>query len=340
MAPGIKKLQRIQLGKETTAGTAVAATTRWRGAGAMLDDQRKIEEIEELVGIIDGADRTVVVQLLSMIELAPIALTFEQLQYLLVMGFGGPTTGTADGAGSGKIYQTTIPTTAVPTAVPYTIESGDNVEQEVAEYNVLTKLTLTGELGGTVKMSGTVMGRQVQRLGGGFTAVSIPALSTESVTSQGKIYLDAIGGTYGTTQVSGSIIGFKITITIGWIPQFTIDGQLYFTRADYTSQKVEGEISFLHDANASGSGGAKADFRAQTAKLLRIDLIGSALASAGTTYSTRHAIIDLPIKYLNPGPLDEKSGNNVVKLKFRSRYNLTAGNAGKFLVVNELASLP
>ena len=92
MAVGIKRLQRIQWVKEVTPGTPVAtATTRWRGAGAMLDDQRKIEEIEEWMGIIDGADRTAVVQLLGMLELAETPLTADQLQYLMVMGMGGPT---------------------------------------------------------------------------------------------------------------------------------------------------------------------------------------------------------------------------------------------------------
>src|SRR3982751_3645505 len=106
MAVGIQRLQRIQFGKETVAGTAVAATTRWRGAGAMLDDQRKVEEIEEMMGIIDGADRTAVVQLLGMLALSDTPLTSDQLQYLMVMGMGGPTTGSADGAGSDKIYVT------------------------------------------------------------------------------------------------------------------------------------------------------------------------------------------------------------------------------------------
>lgn len=340
MATGIKRLQRIQLGKESVAGTAVAATTRWRGMGNMLDDQRKIEEIEEMIGIIDGADRDAVVQLLGMIQLAEIAMTPEQFQYLLVMGIGGSTTGSADGGGTDKVYTTNLPTTAVPTAVPYSIEAGDNFEVEGLEYCVCTKVGISFAMGQTARMSGTLMGRQVQRLSGGFAGgATIPAVS-ELVTQKGKVYLDAIGGSYGATQVSSVIIGGKIDYEFMWQPTFTMDGNLYYAYPSYVGHKVTGELTFLHDTAGAGNTGAKADFRARTPKLLRVDLIGDAAQTPGTTYSTKKVIIDLPIKYLNPGPLADNNGNDIVVMKFHSRYNTTAGNQGKFIVVNELSSLP
>jgi hypothetical protein len=339
MAAGIKRLQRIQFGKESVAGTAVVATTRWRGAGNMLDDQRKVEEIEEMIGIIDGADRDAVVQLLGMIQLNEVPMTPEQFQYLLVMGIGGSTTGSADGGGSGKVYTTNLPTTAVPTAVPYSIEGGDNFEVEGLEYCVCTKVGISFAMGQTARMSGTLMGRQVQRLSGGFAAgATIPAVS-ELPAQQGKVYLDAIGGSYGGTQVSNTIIGGKIDYEFMWQPVFTMDGNLYYSYPSYVGHKVSGELTFLHDTAGAGNTGAKADFRARTPKLLRIDLIGDALTT-GATYTTKKVIIDLPIKYLNPGPLADNNGNDIVVMKFHSRYNTTAGNQGKFIVVNQITPLP
>lgn len=339
MATGIKKLQRLQFGKESVAGTAVAATMRWRGQGNMLDDQRKVEEIEELMGIIDGADRTSIVQLLGMVELAETPLTPEQAQYLLVMAFGGPTTGSADGAGTDKIYTTNVPTTAVPTTTPYTVEGGDNFEVEQMEYCVCTKFSISGAMGQTARVKGTLMGRQVVRLGGGFAGAAIPAVS-ELPVQKGKLYIDAIGGAYGGTQISNTIIGFKVDVEAKWVPTFTMDGNLYYAYPSFTDKKISGEITFLHDTAGAGNTGAKADFRAQTPKLLRIDLIGDAPTSGGTTYQNKRVIIDLPIKYLNPGPMGESEGNDSITMKFRSRYNTTAGNAGKFIVVNELTTLP
>lgn len=337
---GVKRLQRIQWGKETVSGTPVAETTRWRGTGAMLDDQRKVEEIEEMMGIIEGADRTAVVQYLGMLTLADTPATAEQFQYLLAMAFGGPVAGSADGAGSDKIYTTNIPTTALPTGVNYTVVGGDNFETERMEYACCTKISLKGAMGQTAKMGATLMGRQVQYYSTGFAAgATIPSVS-ELPVQQGKIFLDAIGGAYGTTQISDVLIGFQIDCEIKWVPVFTMTGNLYASYPSYTGHKITGTVSFLHNTGMGGAASAqKALFRSQTPQLLRLDLIGQAVTSGGTTYQNNHIIVDLPIKYLNPGPLADDNGNDKIDLKFRSRYNSTAGNAGKFIVVNEIATL-
>jgi len=341
MAIGVKRLQRIQWGKEVTPGTAVAETTRWRGMGAMLDDQRKIEEIEELMGIIEGADRTAVTQLLAAIALADTPATPEQFQFLAAMGFGGPVTGAADGVGTDFIYTTNIPTTAQPTGVNYTVVGGDNFETERMEYSACTKISLKGAMGQTAKMSGTLLGRQDSYYVTGFAAgATIPAVS-ELPVQQGKLYLDAIGGAYGTTQISNSILGFQIDIEIKWVPTFTMTGNLYFSSFSYAGHKITGTLSFLHNTGAGGAASAqKALWRAQTPQLLRIDLIGDAVGTGGTTYSNKRIIVDLPIKYTAVGALGDQDGNDKYDFKFRSRYNTTAGNAGKFVIVNELATLP
>src|SRR4051794_32121280 len=129
--PGIKKLQRIQAGFEATPGTAVVATSRWRGMGTTLEDKRKLEIIDELIGIMGGADRTIITQNLGGLALSATPATPEQCQYLFVWGMAGPKTGVADGVGTGKVYTNTIPTTATPTPTPGTFETGDNREQEV-----------------------------------------------------------------------------------------------------------------------------------------------------------------------------------------------------------------
>ena len=340
MPAGIKKLSKIQIGKESVSGTALAATTVLRGVGAMLGDQRKVEEVEEVIGIIGGADRDAIVQLLTMIDVPAKPITPEQFQYVLAMALGGPTTGAADGVGTDKIFITNIPTTAQPTAVTYTVEGGDSFEVERSEYCVVTKFTITMAANALAKLQFSIMGRQSTRMSGGFTAaLALPALS-ELPVNKAKVYLDAIGGAYGTTQVANTIIGAQINVTTQWVPQFTMDGNLYYSYPSYADTKVEGAITFLHDTAAGGATGAKADFRARTPRLLRIDLIGDAVTTPGTLYSTKKVIIDLPIKYLSAPAISDQNGVDQIVFSFRSRYNATAGNAGKFTVVNELTTLP
>lgn len=337
MAPGRKALRKIQLGKETTAGTAVAATTIWRGAGNMLEDQRVVEEIEEMVGVFDGYDRTAITQLMAGLELAETPLTYEQFPYLMALAFGGPVTGTADGAGTGKIYATTIPTSSGVTAVPYTIQGGDDAEAERMEYSLATKVTVKGAGGETVKMSATLLGRQVAQ--NAFTgSLSVPAIE-DALTSKGKVYIDAIGGSFGGTQVANQILAFELNFEAMWVPKFTMDGNLYFSLVVFANKKVTGKLTFEHDTAVLGAAGAKLDFRNQTAKKLRIDLIGATLGTPGT-YSTKKVLFDLPIKYTKAGVIDDKDGNDIVDMEFRSRYNSTAGMAGSVTVVNETSPLP
>lgn len=338
MAQGRKRLQKIQLGKETSAGTAVAATTVWRGQGAMLDDQRVVEEVEEMIGIIEGADRTNVTKLLGGLEFSQTPLCFEQFPYMLTMSMGGPVAGSADGVGTDKIYTTNVPTTAAPTLVPYTIRAGDDFEVEIMEYALLSKFEVAFKAGETVKMSGTALGRQVQA--STFTgSLAIPSIE-DVLSSKGKVYLDDVSGTYGTTQVANAIIAGKVTVEIKYAINFTLDGNLYYSYLTYAGHRITGELTYVHDSAVSGSGGAKQFFRNQTAKLLELKFEGNTVATPGTTYSKKTVIIDLPIKFGKAGVLADQDGGDIVTMSFRSRYNTTKGDAGKFIVVNELANLP
>lgn len=338
MAPGIKKLQRIQFGKEVTPGTKVLATARWRGMGSTLTDDRKVEIVDELVGYMGGVDRTIITLNTSGLALAATPITPEQLQYLFAMAMGGPTTGASDGVGSDKIYTNTLPTTANVTLQSYTLETGDNKEADYATYGVCKQIVLEGKAGEKCTMAATLLARGATYLSAGFSAAALPAVS-EIPTSQGTLYLDAIGGTAGTTQITNQILGFKITYDFTVVPKPTMDGALDWSFAVLTDYKVTGEITFEQDTAVLRNGGAKADFVSQTAKILQLKLLGQAVTTPGTTYSNRQVVITHPIKWLNPPALSDMNGNDTVVMKFQSRYNSTFGSAGSVVVVNELASL-
>ena len=78
-------------------------------------------------------------------------------------------------------------------------------------------------------------------------------------------------------------------------------------------------------------------FLVETARLLRIDLIGSALTTSDT-YSTKKAIFDLPIKYTKVGVIGDKDGNDIVDMEFTSRFNITTSSSGKIITVNQLTT--
>jgi hypothetical protein len=342
VAPGSKELRKIQWGLEGTAGTATAATAIWRGPATSMVDALEVVESEEQIGIIGGADRTHIPKVGATLTVPETEATFEQLPYPFAMLYGGATTGVADGSGSsGYKYLTTIPTTAKPTAKTYTVETGDDFEAEEMEHAVAVSVTVSGVAGEAVKVTFDLIGRRATRVS--FTgAISLPTVE-DILASSGALYLDAIGGTIGTTAVSNQLLSFSITFEAMWVPKHTVDGQLYFTFLSFANKRITGELTFEHDTITSGSGGGKADWRAQTAKLMRLQFTGSSYATAGsgTTFTAKKGLrIDLPIKWLTWSEIGDQDGNDTITATFVSKYNATAGNAGSVLITNELAALP
>lgn len=339
MAIGVKQLIKLQMGRQASlAGGAVAATSIWRGMGSTLDDSRKIEIIDELIGIFNAADRTQVVDLTAGLNLEETPLTFEQLPYLFAMGMGLSATGVQDGSGTDYIYTATMPTTAVPTANLWTWQTGDNNEAERMPGCFVKTLNISGKMGQTARMKGEVVGQFVEQ--NAFTgSLSVPTVE-EAITSKGKLYIDAIGGTYGTTQVSSQLIAFELAYNFLWTAQLTMTGLVYFDTLQYGGHEVTGSLTFLHDTGVNRASGQKLKFANQTAQKVRLDLIGGAVGTPGTTYSTKHAIFDLPMKYTKVSALESEENNNIVTLDFQSRYNLTSAEGGKAIIVNEISALP
>ena len=144
---GQKWAQKIQLGKETTPGTAVAATTVWRGVGGMLTDDREVVMVDEQIGIALPTTRNYIPMLSGSLSMAETPATFEQLPHILEAGVKAIGTGAADGVGTGKVYNYTMGTTAVNTIKTYTLETGDNQQAEEMEYAFVESFTLSAERG-------------------------------------------------------------------------------------------------------------------------------------------------------------------------------------------------
>ncbi len=343
--PGRKLLRRIQLGKEATNGTAVVATARMRWNGGMLDDQREIVFPDELVGLLSGTDRAFIQSINAGLDVAETPLNPEQLPYLLAMGLGGPVTGAGDGTGSsGFRYVTTIPTTAAPTNTSYTVEGGDDYEVERMPYAKCVKLTLKGTQKGVCQMSATLIGQQVSRFGTSFTNVSLVDVN-DLVFGGARLYLDAVGGTIGTTLVTNQFLGFEVTYETMWIPKFTGEGGTspIWSFAVYVGHKITGKLTLEHDAAVDGNTGLKSLFRSNTPRLMRIDVLGKAYTTPGTgTLFTGRAGVrqDLPIRITKIPPLDDLEGNDIVTVEFDSNYNATFGSAGSVTVCNEVSALP
>ena len=333
--PGIKALRKIQLGVETTPGTAVAATTIWRGPASGIEDLRETVFAQEDVGVIGGVDRTYVPKLGAQLSFGDTEATFEQLPYILLAGVDGSVSGVQDGAGSDYVWTFNFGTTSQKTPKTYTIEAGDDQAVEEMEYSFVTEFSLSGAADEALKVGATWLGRQVST--STFTgSLSVPSVE-EILFNKGKLYIDDSGGTIGSTQKSNTLISASLSITTGFQPVVAADGELYFSTVKQIAPEATLELTFEHDGTATAE---KSAWRSQTTRLVRLIFEGSAVGTPGTTYSNLTLIVDLAGRWEKFAALADSDGNDVVTGTLRARYSSTDSLFGQVVVVNELSSLP
>jgi len=335
--PGVRALSRTQLGLETVKGTPVAATGIWRGPVAFLEDATEVVLSKEDVAIIGGTDRSHIPKYAGKCKFPETEATFEQLPYILSAGVKDVVSGSADGVGSGKIYDYPFGLTAVNSVKAYTIEGYDDQQEEEAAFGTVEAFELKLEAGKAWMVSADWFCYRP----GPSTKTTLASLPTveEILTQKTKIYIDAVGGTIGTTQKTKTLLAANIKVKTGFVAYWTADGSLEFSDVKMGNEigwEIEATVTFEHDGTAVAE---KAAFQAQTARLMRLQAQGAALGTPGT-YTYKTARLDLPGKWTKFSIIESKDGNDTVTGTFVSRYNVTAALGPSILLVNELASLP
>ncbi len=332
---GIKTLRKLQMGRETDAGTAVAATTHWRGTGVLTDD-RKIVKPDEDTGIAGGKNRSYIPYALSGIKLDETPVTFEQLPHILEMAIltATPTRDGVDGSGYSYVY--TAPTTAANTIKTYTWEAGDDQQAEEVEYCYVEEFTISGAPQEALMVEATIRGRQTTKCV--FTSpLAAPTVET-ALFGKTSLYIDAIdAAAIGTTAKAATLLGFKYTYKTGFVPLWG-DGQVYFSAPIYKGHEATLELTLLYNSIAEAQVDAMI---AQTPQLFRIRVVGSALT--GGTLGYKAINIDCAGKYEAKPSLEDEDGLNTVNLKVLCSYDPAATNflkSAEITVVNELSALP
>jgi len=333
---GIKRLRKLQLGKESTAGTAVSATTIWRGTGT-LEDQRGMYFPDEDIGYIAPVNRAVTPYTLGSLDLDEVPATFEQLPYILAMGVDGVVTGTKDGSGTDYIYTYNFPTTALKTPKTFTIEGGDNEQVERMAYTFCESFKISGKSKEPWMVSGKLIGNSVDVLAAGFTSgVSLPSVE-EILFQKTKLYIDAVNGTIGTTQVVCTLYEFSLDVTTGFTATFAANGALGFCKINAGVPDIKLHLVFEHNSSSTSE---KAKWRNITPRLIRIKGEGSSFTTGGTKYKNKTCNLDMAGLWEKIDKLGENNGNDILEGDFRVAYDPTAAKFAVIEVANQLTSLP
>lgn len=332
---GIKSLRRIQLGREGTPGTAVAATTKWRGMAIMPSDDQVKQMIEENIGFSSKTTRQITPKKFASLVFPATPATFQQIQHIMEAGIK-TVSPTQDGAGTGYHNTYPLPSGDANSTKTYTIEGGDNKITEEMEYAFVTEFELSGKINEPWMLTSTWHGRQTTV--SSFTgALSAPTIS-EMLFNKSKLYIDDVGGTLGSTQIVNTWIGAKLKVITGLKAQFTGDGNLYFSFMDFVGARATLELDLLHNATTAAE---RVKYKSDTARQIRMLIEGNNLGTAGTTYSKETFRIDGAGLFTSFGPPnDENEGANVSKAVFEMAYDATAALFNNYLLVNELSSVP
>ena len=301
-----------------------------------MEDKREPYFPDEDIGYIAPLNRAVFPFTQGQLDLDEVPATFEQLPYILAMGVDGVVTGSADGTGSDKIYTYAFPTTALKTPKTFTIEGGDNEEVEQMAYAFAESFKLSGKAKEPIMMSATLIGANVSVMANFTGSLALPTVE-DILFQKTKLYIDAVSGTIGTTQIPCMLYEFSLDVTTGFQAVYAANGDLAFCKINGGMPDIKLHLVLEHNATSKDQ---KAAWRSLTPKLIQLKSEGSAVATAGTTYTKKTLKVNVAGMWEKFEKLGENNGNDVLEGDFRVACDPTAAKYAEIIVVNELASLP
>jgi len=328
MAYGAYSANTIQLGRESTPGTAVAATSIWRGPAASIEDARTRQVAEEQVGLLIPTARIYDSALGAKLAMPATELTFEQVLHILEAGIVAAT----PAGPSPYTYTYALPQTATPNTIKtYTIESGNTVAGDGAEMeqSFVEEFELSGQRLAPWMMSATWMGRQrsVATLTSPLSLVAVE----EAQFGKTKLYIDATGGTIGSTQKTGVLTKASVKVRTGWQAVYAGDGVLYYTNVKYVRPEVRLALTIELESGGVATT-ERAAFVAKSLRLVRLDCAGST--------SDRNLTIDGSFIWDTVGDYENDNGDTVLTLEGQAWYSSADNQYFSVVVKNLVSTVP
>lgn len=341
MTSAIKVMTKVQVGKEVTPGTLVAATRRLVVKG--LYD--RVQDFWDPVEIDSGVFARVPIAPVRVREASRIELScpFDFTQPLLPLLSGMVGGVTSSGTGADKTW-TFLPSTSTPPSVDtYTVEfneqsTADNAEFEFG-FGFTDQIKVTANTEGVGELMWSMWGRATQE------STVTPALSVPTLqrvpSLLWKLYRDTTWAGLGTTAFSGQVYGFEWTYMNNIHPGFYLDGRssLDFSQPEYGRPDADLVIDVVHDPAATSFVQTEETAKtAATARFIQLEALGPSLG--GSTYK-----IEIDGCYYHAGDSmvrrgEDRDGNPVVRMHLQSAYDPTSSNQSRVVLVTDATTFP
>lgn len=266
----------------------------------MLEDTRERVIIEEQLGSFMQPERSYDGKLQAAWNQPSTPMTYEQVAHIFEAGIK-----TATPTGTGpyvRVYTYPYTGTSVNTIKTYTIETGSATvaeDQYEAGYGFVESFELSGSFGESWNMASSWIARQMVQNSRTGSLTTQPV--TEALFPHTKLYIDASGGTIGTTQMTGVLMSASVNVTTGLKIVPVGDGNLYYVSHKWTQPEVTFSLTLeLEDSSVVAD--QRDSYRADDVLLFRLNI----------TDGTNILNLDWAGKYDNVGDYTNNDGNTTV----------------------------
>lgn len=328
--PGVRPFTYLQIGKESVAGTAVAATRAWYpdGSGMINIDRMRTMHEDRMPGTranISAATQQGVLVEIPYRSATNTGVSFDELQVYGSQVIGGKT---SSGAQADKTWGTYAPNqTSANSQETFTIEVGDDTQEYEVEYCNARAWRLSAARGGLTQGEIDWFGRQSSKS----TKTSLTA--NNGVKIPGYLwkvrFATAQSGLAGASDVANFLRSFNLEYITGMEPQFYLDGLPYFGQT-VESQNIGGTLRMVVDSNSQAVSQFYDKAAADTVDFIQLKATGPALG--GSSYSCQ---IQMAVLYEDPQIISgEIDGVNTYEVVAHLAIDASWAQAFSMIVVN------
>lgn len=319
--------QIVQIGVETTPGTAVAANRRLQSVGIEPSINADISPFRPIGSKFNALTALSKEWVEASITGRP---TYTELVYVLSSVL---TTGVTTAPEAGVTEWVFSPsTTADDDPVTFTVEHGSGVRADRFAYGLITEMGLAFSRNG-IELSGSMLGRALEdpftMTADGVTSPPlVPVLPT-----QVSVYLDNTAAGLGTTKMTRMIsANFNIGSRFG--PVWVLDAaQPSFVNHIETEPDLN--VAMVLQADAQGMA-LLGTMRAGDTKFLRIEAEGGNIGATTVPY---RLTLDVAVKISDTGGFSDQDGVYAIEFTGLGVNDATWGRALRATVVNDVAAL-
>ncbi len=293
-APGTQLFTGFATGKESTAGTLVAATRNWYGQGSGeldIDDMLSLHRGNRgtRTNLAYATSKGVAVKIAYQSD-PDIGMAWDEWPTAISQLDGG---NTASGGGADKTWTGAPSQTGANAQESYTIEVYDDIQEYEIGYCQMSDFTYSASKDNLTQFSANWFGRQPVKS----TKTSLAA--NKAVRIPGYLWVPrwatAQSGLSGASDVLNFLQDFTVTHQTGLVPRFYQDGLAYF------GQSVEGlpqtaTMTFHVESTATAVSEFYDKKRAQTVDFMQLHALGPALGGSNYEATLQYALLYTDVK--------------------------------------------